>query len=105
MAIKRFDKTEAGSLDYTIEWGDWLTGAELIFSSVWSISPNDTVLVNDLSDISTDGLNAIGWFSSGTEGVTYTLTNTITTDSAPARTTSRSILLTIAETRYLQEQA
>jgi len=103
VTIKRFEKTPEGALDYTIEWGDWLTGVEVVSSSVWSISPDDAILVNDSGDISGTGLDTIGWFSGGSEGVTYLLTNTITTDASPARTTSRSFLLSILETRYLEQ--
>ena len=77
-------------LDYSIRWTDWLDGDE-INASTWSITASEspTVLTVDSTSYGSDTTvspnvaNAVAkvWLSSGTVGITYYVTNHITTSA------------------------
>jgi len=67
-------------LDYSVEWNDWLVGADTISTSTWTIE----TIVDDATPITTDqdtngSTKATIWLAGGTVNNHYTITNTITT--------------------------
>jgi hypothetical protein len=78
-------------LDYIIDWSERLASGETIGTSAWTITGSDSVLVEDSNSIS--GETTVIWVSAGTLGVTYTLTNRITTSQG--RTMDQSSRLKI----------
>lgn len=79
-------------LPYGCDWTAWL-GTTSIVTSTWTITPAGPVLA---SSSYLDGETVV-WVSGCTNGVTYTLTNRITTDGTPARVDERSIVLVCRE--------
>lgn len=75
-------------LDYGHDWTTWLgdTG-DTITTSTWTITPTGPTLSNSTHDNTTTTI----WVDSCTLGVTYTLTNHITTDDG--REDDRSLTL------------
>lgn len=61
-------------LDYRIEWSPRLD-SDVIVTSSWVAVPSDLTVVRDEFSKRTTTV----WVSGGTDGTTYTLTNTITT--------------------------
>lgn len=61
-------------LDYALEWSNVLEDGETISTSTWTVP---TGLTDSAASIS--GTQTRIWFSSGTAGVTYAVTNKITT--------------------------
>lgn len=61
-------------LVYTIDWSDWLNSGDSIATSTWSLTSGVTK-VTDTSTASTTVIKVSG----GTNGTSYTLTNTVTT--------------------------
>lgn len=86
-------KDPAATLDYSFIWTAWLTASETIASSAWAISPNDATLTIATQTLSIHDTTV--WLSAGTLGVTYTITNTIHTNSGTPRIDERSFQLTI----------
>lgn len=75
-------KDPQSTLDYTVDWSDWVSAGDEVISSSWAFSTitgDSNPLVNEdvllASDIATV------WISGGTAGKIYTVTNTITTDN------------------------
>jgi len=87
-----FQKSSVASLDYTVSWTNWLSGSEVIAESNWEL-PDDLTLEDEESTDST----ATAYISGGQGGASYTVKNTITTDSTPPKTDARSFTLYIAE--------
>jgi|DEB0MinimDraft_3_1074331.scaffolds.fasta_scaffold05934_3 hypothetical protein len=85
-----FTKDPDAVLDYSIDWNDWLVGGEKITSSTWIVPSG----ITQDSASATDYVTTI-WFSGGTEGVTYRVTNRIVTDDG--RTDDRSFNIQIFE--------
>lgn len=88
-------KDPDATLDYSIVWKQWLTGAETIATSDWEVSPDDDTLVIENDSQST--IDTTVWLSGGVLGVTYTLTNRVVTNSTPPRTDDRSFQILIAQ--------
>jgi TRAP-type uncharacterized transport system substrate-binding protein len=84
-----FTKDPDAILDYAVDWGRWLAG-DTIAASVWLVP---TGLTN-VSETNT-ATKAIVWLSGGSAGVTYTVTNRITT--AAGRTEDRSFTVRVEE--------
>lgn len=78
-------------LDYSVDWETWLPSGDTLSASDWAVSGPDSDLVVDSDANSTTA--ATVWLSGGTLGVTYTVTNRITT--AEGRTDDRSIAVQI----------
>lgn len=74
-------------LDYSVDWSDWLPSTDTIATSTWSISPSGPTLSSSTNDTTTTTI----WVDGCTAGVTYTLTNHITT--ADGREDDRTITL------------
>ena len=86
-----YQKAAKGVLDYTIDWDTWLNG-DIIASSTWDVPSDLTV---DSEGIDSPATSTTIWLSGGTNGAFHKVTNRITTDTTPARTTSRSIYIEV----------
>lgn len=86
---KKFNKDPDATLDYTIDWTDWL-GSDIITSSDWVIEEGLTVG----TDSNTSKTTSI-WLGGGTAGTRYKCTNRITT--AAGRIDDRSFYLAVKE--------
>lgn len=71
----QFIKDPDARLDFVIDWSEWVVEGDSITSSVWL--PGGL----DASDESLDGARATVWLSGGTPGVTYKVTNRVTTSA------------------------
>jgi hypothetical protein len=91
MARKSYTQDPADSLDYSIDWVDWLDEGETVYSSTWAVSPAG--LNTALPSIVNNGTCTVVWLSGGTADRSYTVTNHITTTAG--RTVERSITLVI----------
>lgn len=81
------------TLDYQLDWSEWLDEGESIAESYWVVSPTGTISASGASTTLT-----YVWFSGGDPGSEITLTNTITTDLSPIpRIDSRSLIISIEE--------
>ena len=87
--IPIFCKDDTEVLDYKVDWADWLT-ADTIASSSWVIPSGIT---KDFDSFDDDFTTV--WFSGGTIGETYTLTNTIV--STAGRTATRSFMIQLSD--------
>ncbi len=77
-------------LDYTLDWTAWLDTGETIDTSEWFVDAGLTVGATS----SADGLNTV-WLSGGTDGVTYRVTNRIS--SSDNRVDERSFYVRIGQ--------
>lgn len=85
-----FVKDPDSTLDYKVDWSDWL-GADTISTSTWEIFPSG---LTEESDAKTN-TDATIWVSGGVAGRTYELTNRIVT--ANGRTVDRTIYVAVEE--------
>ncbi len=85
-----FVKDPDSTLDYTIDWTEWLAGTDTISTSTW-IVPAGLTKVSDTKSL----LTTTVWIRGGTAGTSYTVTNRIVTVNG--RTDDRSINLVIEE--------
>lgn len=83
--VKLIDPDE--TLDYTVDWSDWLASGDTISTASWSVSPTGPTLSGDTSTTTT----ASTFIAGCTRAVVYQLTNRIVT--AAARTAERSVTL------------
>lgn len=84
--MRRFIKDPAAVLDYTMDWGLWLSAiADTIKTSTWV-----NMGLTKISDSSTTTVARI-WLSGGVVGMRYTVTNRITTEGG--RTEERSLVI------------
>lgn len=77
-------------LDYAMDWTPWLAEGETIATSSWTV---DAGITKD-SDSKTTTVATV-WLSGGTAGVTYKLTNHITTNQG--RTDERSFPVSVRQ--------
>lgn len=92
-------KTPSETFDGTINWATRGLGADTISSSSWSVSPAGITILSGGQAPSFTNTTTTAWFSGGTAGVTYTVTNTITT--AGGRTLQESYPLPVIEKRMI----
>lgn len=92
MLIPTFIKDPSASLDYGFDWlvRAWLAAGETIVTSVWTVPAGLSMITSGLS-----GGKSVVWLAGGVVGVTYTVTNTITTSAG--RTDERSIQIQVLE--------
>ena len=83
-------------LPYEFDWSEWLDAAE-IDASDFIISGSDSDLTEDSSSVLAGNQSTRVVLSGGTVGVTYRVTNRITTDETPARTDDRSFFIKVKE--------
>jgi len=91
MALRWPSKDPDEVLDYQLDWTARLDG-DTISSSSWAVASGSGLTID--SDSETTTLTTV-WLSAGTEGTTYTLTNTIVT--AASRTMEQSVRIRIKE--------
>ena len=76
------EKDPQATLDYTLDWSNWLSNSDNIASSTWTIQTysgdSDPVIKTSQSFDATDSTTTI-WLSGGTTSKDYKITNTITT--------------------------
>lgn len=87
-----FTKDPQAVLDYKFDWSQWLQSGEVITSHSVAASTGISV---DSSSVTDSDTSVTAWLSSGTDGIQYIVTCTITTNAA--RTDERSILVWIEE--------
>lgn len=85
-----FEKDPNATLDYSVDWTDFLQSEEEISDSTWIAPAGITVD----SDTNTTSVSTV-WLSGGTVGKSYELINRITTNNTPARIDDRSIIIYI----------
>lgn len=84
--VREFVKDPTSVLDFFFDWSDWLGPWDSITASVWAVSGTDAILS---AGSQTFGASLVTtWVSAGTSGVSYDLSNTITT--AQGRTEKRT---------------
>lgn len=78
-------KDPNATLDYRVDWSQWLSDGETITSSTWLITPDG------LTEVTTDhdATSATVWLSGGTAHERYWVTNRITTSAG--RTDQRTL--------------
>jgi hypothetical protein len=87
----RFGHDPEATLDYQIDWSDWLATGESIVTSDWDVTGATEV------DADADATSATVWLTAPT-GTSITAVNTITTDSAPvARMDQRTLIIAVAD--------
>lgn len=91
--MRTWDKDPQAVLDWDFTWTDWLTGGEVITGT--PLITIDAGLTKD-SQSNTNSVVKV-WLSGGTVGTTYKVSCRITTNSSPARTDERSLLIRITE--------
>lgn len=84
-----FTKDPSATLDYTIDWSEWL-GTDEIITATWNV-PAGLVKVKSTSSITT----ATMWLSGGTAGIIYYIDCTISTDQG--RMDSRQLTINIEQ--------
>lgn len=90
----RFTKDSDAVLDYTLDWSQWLTTADTITASTYTVTPSETGGVT-VDDQSFTGTKTTVWLSGGVAGQKYFVTNHITTSGG--RQDDRSLRITVKE--------
>lgn len=90
MVEKVFPKDPDATLDFGVDWSEWLETGEVITGYV--ITADAGITVDD--DGERDGI-IVFWLSGGTDGIAYTIACKITTDLE--RIEERSILIRCME--------
>lgn len=89
LVVKDVSSDEPQGFDWTAWLAELGTGVQ-ISSSTWTITPADGVLISHNPSIVTGGLKTQAYFTGGTLGRKYVVTNRVVTNSAPAVTDERS---------------
>jgi hypothetical protein len=89
---QNFDKDEDATLDYAIDWSEWL-GVDSISLSTWEADEGITIATDPAPSLS--GQRATVWLSGGTVGESYDVTNHIVT--AAGREDDRTIRIYVRE--------
>lgn len=84
-----FAKDPDATLDYIVDWSDWLS-TDTISTSTWTVPTGVTKVTDTKTDTS-----ATIWVSGGTAGTNYALANKIVT--AAGRTEEKSITLRVRQ--------
>jgi len=90
MATTSFKKDPGETLDYRIDWSDWLGDGETISTSTWTAEAG----ITKGADSKTDTTTTV-WLSGGTAGSTYRIEDTVTTNGS--RTGVRSFLIVVQD--------
>ena len=87
MSYRLIDPDE--TLDYAVDWSDWLDTGIVISTTTWSITPTGPTLSGQ-----SDGSTSSRIYVSGcTLGVVYRLSCKITTSAATAQVAERTVVL------------
>jgi hypothetical protein len=89
MAVKLKDPQE--SIDYAIDWSDFMAASETISASSWSVT--STAL--SIGTVAATTLITAAFVSGGVNGDVYRLTNKITTNQT--RVAERSVIIRVEE--------
>lgn len=94
-------KDAASDEPYGFDWTAWLTELGVgvtIATSTWTTTAIETpaLLTTHNPSIVAGSLKTQAYFSGGTRGQRYTVTNRITTNSAPPVTDERSIVVLVS---------
>jgi hypothetical protein len=80
------------------DWTAWLAelgiGTEIVIST-WTVSGADALMTVHDASIVSGGLKTQAYLAAGTNGVKYTVTNRITTNSAPPVIDERSFVVLV----------
>lgn len=87
-------KDPDAELTYQFDWSAWLGSAE-IATSTFTLTGADADLTKDNPSIVTGNQKTQVRLLGGTAGLTYLLTNRITTNESPAQTDDRTIRIKI----------
>ena len=87
--MSTFTKDPDATLDYQVDWSDWL-GGDTISTSSWNV-PNGITLDTDTNTTTT----ATAWLSGGSVNKSYEITNRIVT--AGGRTDDRTITINVKQ--------
>ena len=90
MALKFPAKDPQAVKDYALDWAAMLETGETLLTSSWAVAPSGQLAIG-LHPIV--GSVATVWLSGGTDGTSYTLTNTITTSRGVTDERSVTILV------------
>lgn len=85
-----FLKDPDAVLDYGLDWSSWLSDGETISASNWTVP---TGLTKDSQ--SSTGTDTTVWLSGGTVGLSYEVTNRISTNQG--RTDDRTIQIAVRQ--------
>lgn len=83
-----FQKDPGATLDYSVDWSEFLETGETITASTWTVPSGLTTVTTSNTDT-----KATVWLSGGTLGQSYELVNRITTDNVPNRIDERTIVI------------
>lgn len=84
-------KDPTADLDYEIDWSQWLRSGDTLTSSTWVISPTGLTQQSAYSSPTSTTI----WLTGGTVGISYTVTNRITT--AQGRDDERSLTIQVLD--------
>ena len=87
-------KDPDATLDYSLDWSAWL-GDDKIATSQWIVDPISATKPLTVSGSSKTDTTATVWVYGGEHGVTYKLTNRITTTGG--RTDDRTIIIRVLD--------
>jgi hypothetical protein len=90
-------KDPRATLQYGIDWSEWLEPGDDIAASSWAVETTGTNLIVATTNGSLDGVALVS-ISSGTTGEIYTVRNTISTDQGYSDTRRFRIKV---ENRYI----
>jgi hypothetical protein len=96
---QNFDKDDDATLDYAIDWSEWLgpsavgTGSDSISLSTWEAEEGITIATDPAPSLS--GQRTTVWLSGGTVGKSYDVTNHIVT--VAGREDDRTIRIYVRE--------
>lgn len=82
------DKDPQETLDYRLNWRALIPAGDRIISSSWTTPTGITIGARTYTDYTTTQ-----WLSGGSDGSTYTFTNTITTQAG--RVLERTVQITV----------
>lgn len=74
MSLKTYYKQPGETLDYTLDYSEWLTGTDTVVSSTTTSTPNDLIIAKTSSD---RGITYI--ISGGVNNTLYKITTKATT--------------------------
>lgn len=92
-----YEKTPAEILSFSLDWSAWLD-TDTIDTSLWAVNSSDITVSGSSSTSTTTTVT----LSAGLVDATYTVTNTITTVTAPSQTVERSFRVRVREFRFVE---
>lgn len=98
--IEAFKKDPNAKLDYTFDWSAWMVSGDTITASTFSIETISgdaapLIVSTPAATFSASDSTATAWFTGGTAGNTYVVTNQITTSDG--RIAENSIVIIVED--------